>query len=720
MSKRKLFTAAQASTSTYNITQNLKRVKIEDDEEYEVPTIDLTGLDDDQEGVDIIREVTPVNNQNAGELPFGCELRSSADLDGTTVLPGDSLEFNDGHFLHDIRIFYDFTKNRTTVDGNLLKRMGRLDDGLKGMLSTNRVNELCLVLRAPSARKDPTLAECRRLRNLEDAICKRAIILTNKRFPAYSVYEFLDPTIGSMPEIRREAQLVCRWRCTEETITAGRKIYAGSLMMLREEECDESVRASDICLLKMFLKEKKKEEKPKPKPKPRSHDEAVGADERELISLVDDEQVEEHVIEVSKSSLSKKRPHTFVDNMIDLTADSGDEDVQITKRRVFETIKRLSSAGECITKRQTSSKTVETTRKKPSMTAAFPVRKQSSSTNIFSPQSSHAHPQPRPKKTYYAPRRQGFTFGDLCTGGGGTASGAWQAGFKLNFLLDHWDVACNTLRENFKRACKHILLQSIFDFCTSDWEVDYVDVDVLHISFPCQPHSPLHTVEGRNDSDNIATGYSVIPILQKCKPRIVTFEQTSGIVTHNGGFHFRALIRQITDSGYSLRWKICNLAEYGNVQPRKRLIIIAACPGETLPPFPEPTHGIGPGKLPFVTVHDVLRSIRHVHVPHHMRDFTRKDVQPYDARKPLQHCIACDGSNAHPSGKRTFSLFELAALQGFPPTHQFTGNKTEIRRQIGNAVPSMFAKALFQRITQSLEESDARIAAWKPVEITLD
>jgi len=46
----------------------------------------------------------------------------------------------------------------------------------------------------------------------------------------------------------------------------------------------------------------------------------------------------------------------------------------------------------------------------------------------------------------------------------------------------------------------------------------------------------MHTVEGKDDDADIAVGYSNIPILQKCKPRIVTFEQTSGIVTHRGGY----------------------------------------------------------------------------------------------------------------------------------------------------------------------------------------
>jgi DNA (cytosine-5)-methyltransferase 1 len=696
MTKVNIFASAKASAFTQSITHGLEQIKIEDEGDHNVPTIDLTGLDDEQEGVDIIREVTPADSQTSGDLPFGCVLLDSADLSGETVQPGDSLELDDGDFLHNVRIFHDYTTSQDIVDGNLLKRTSRLNKGLKGMISTNHVNELCLVLRAPSTGKDPTLAKYRTVRALEDAICKRVIILTNKMFPAHSVHEYPYFRSTSLPIIRKEAQLVCRWRCTEETSDSGKTIRTGSLMRVREDECvDESFRASDVHLVNLFLKGKKQQE-------PHSHDGAVRADEHKIVDLV-----EEEVLVIPRPSL--KRPYHSANDQIDLTADS-DEDVKTTKRQFTDTIRRISSGGESVTKRKSSS--AESAHKQPSITNRFAICKQQNSNEIFRRKSL------RPQEPQNRSRILKYTFGDLCTGGGGMASGAKQAGLKMEFLLDHWDTACTTLNLNFNRSCENILLQAIFDFCTSDWDVEYVGVDVLHISFPCQPHSPAHTVEGKNDVDNIATGYSVIPILKKCKPRIVTFEQTSGIITHNGGVHFRALIRQITDSGYSVRWKICNLAKYGNVQPRNRLIIIGACPGEILPPFPGTTHG--PGKLPFVTIYDVLRRIRNFDVPPNMSHYTPKSAQPYDARKPLQHCIKCDGSNPHPNGQRTFTLFELAALQGFPPTHRFFGTMTDIRKQIGNAVPSMFAKALFERIMLTLGESDRKRAAHKTEIVDLD
>ena len=62
------------------------------------------------------------------------------------------------------------------------------------------------------------------------------------------------------------------------------------------------------------------------------------------------------------------------------------------------------------------------------------------------------------------------------------------------------------------------------------------------------------------------------------------------------------------------------------------------------------------------------------------------------------------GQNYHPSGERDFTLREYAALQGFPPSHVFAGSC--VKKQIGNAVPPVVAKVLFESIKRQLDEAD--------------
>lgn len=72
----------------------------------------------------------------------------------------------------------------------------------------------------------------------------------------------------------------------------------------------------------------------------------------------------------------------------------------------------------------------------------------------------------------------------------------------------------------------------------------------------------------------------------------------------------------------------------------------------------------------------------------------------------LAKTITCGGGefNYHPSGKRPYTDREMAALQTFPPDYKFAGVYT--RKQIGNAVPPLFAKAIYGEVVRSLRETD--------------
>ena len=91
-----------------------------------------------------------------------------------------------------------------------------------------------------------------------------------------------------------------------------------------------------------------------------------------------------------------------------------------------------------------------------------------------------------------------------------------------------------------------------------------------------------------------------------------------------------------------------------------------------------------------------------------MQRYTVKAGVPYNADQPLRNCITTDGGkgNTHPSGNRSFTLQELACLAGFPPSHQFFGTETSIKKQIGNAVAPPLGKALYKEIVKSLRKSD--------------
>jgi DNA (cytosine-5)-methyltransferase 1 len=66
------------------------------------------------------------------------------------------------------------------------------------------------------------------------------------------------------------------------------------------------------------------------------------------------------------------------------------------------------------------------------------------------------------------------------------------------------------------------------------------------------------------------------------------------------------------------------------------------------------------------------------------------------------------GLFGHPEQTRSISLREGALLQTFPADFVFSGNKVDVARQIGNAVPSALAKAIGEQIL-ACGESEASL-----------
>lgn len=142
----------------------------------------------------------------------------------------------------------------------------------------------------------------------------------------------------------------------------------------------------------------------------------------------------------------------------------------------------------------------------------------------------------------------------------------------IAFALDHVRDPCATLRENFPDT--EILQMDIHRFRTSGAASAKYIVDVMHISSPCKTYSVAYSKAGKDDEKNEAVGYSVIPLLLKCRPRVVTFEQSPNIARQHRP-SFQALIHQITELGYSVGWKVVNFADIGNVHSRNRLFVVA-------------------------------------------------------------------------------------------------------------------------------------------------
>ncbi|KAG7291619.1 hypothetical protein NEMBOFW57_001638 [Staphylotrichum longicolle] len=317
------------------------------------------------------------------------------------------------------------------------------------------------------------------------------------------------------------------------------------------------------------------------------------------------------------------------------------------------------------------------------------------------------------EKPFHHPRRpirshgQKYTAGDVFAGAGGASRGIERAGVKLVFAVDHWDPAAQSLRSNFRDT--RIYNMEVTDFITS--KETTCDVDILHLSPPCQFWSPAHTVAGKNDEKNIAVLFACTHLIQKFRPRLFTVEQTFGILSPKFSGYFNTLIHGFTEFGYSVRWKVIPLADYGVPQLRKRLIMIGSAPGEKLPPFPPPTHskdGAG-GLKPWVTPQSVLARLysptftHPLHEPHRLKRFA-PSKDPWDPTKLAKTITTNGGQNYHWDGTRDFTLLEYAVLQGFPTWHRFEGGS--VKKQIGNAFAPSVVKVLYDHLVRWLLVQD--------------
>lgn len=164
-----------------------------------------------------------------------------------------------------------------------------------------------------------------------------------------------------------------------------------------------------------------------------------------------------------------------------------------------------------------------------------------------------------------------YTFGDAFCGAGGASRGAKAAGYRVDWGFDADEAAIHSYTKNFFSArCEAAPAYVFVSIIKENFRID-----VLHISPPCQPYSPAHTRPGQNDEANQAALFAVGEIIKKTKPRVVTLENTFGLAERWPEW-LNALVRIFTALGFSIRWRVFNLAEYGLPQARKRLIMFAS------------------------------------------------------------------------------------------------------------------------------------------------
>ena len=107
---------------------------------------------------------------------------------------------------------------------------------------------------------------------------------------------------------------------------------------------------------------------------------------------------------------------------------------------------------------------------------------------------------------------------------------------------------------------------------------------------PCQGFSsirPFRTLT-EGDSRNTLVEEFVL-VVSQLRPEWFVFENVVGLLTHGRGRAFRALLQGFEDAGYTMDWRVVNMALLGLPQVRERLVVVGNREGEVFT-WPFPTH----------------------------------------------------------------------------------------------------------------------------------
>lgn len=293
----------------------------------------------------------------------------------------------------------------------------------------------------------------------------------------------------------------------------------------------------------------------------------------------------------------------------------------------------------------------------------------------------------------------------LFSGAGGLDLGLIQAGNKVIWANDIDKDAVATYRENIGN---HIICDDIRNIDVSTLP----DADVVVGGFPCQGFSQANRLRTLDDDRNqlYRFFYNTIKVKQ---PKFFIAENVKGILSLGKGEAIKQIVADFEAAGYITSVNLVNMANYGVPQTRQRVLIIGQridLGEKFLFKFPEPTHSKN-GKLPqWVSIREAIDHfpdpdkensiLNHTYSAYKVeyRNFTGH--RKTDPDKPSPTILARGNGKGgvcaipHYNGKRRLTIRESASVQTFPENFHFVGTMNSCYRQIGNAVPVLFAKKL--------------------------
>jgi DNA (cytosine-5)-methyltransferase 1 len=338
---------------------------------------------------------------------------------------------------------------------------------------------------------------------------------------------------------------------------------------------------------------------------------------------------------------------------------------------------------------------------------------------------------------------------DIFSGAGGMSVGAEMAGINVVVAVEYDKHAIATFEANHPNTL--MISEDIRKVTLSD---DYKNPFILFGGPPCQGFSTSNTKTRNSENTNNSLFYEYIRQVRELTPEWFVFENVEGITSFEKGTVVDKLKVEFGKLGYKTEWKVLTASDYGVPQKRNRFFMVGNRIGVDFV-FPVKQKEV-------ITVEDAIKDLpslengaafdflnykntkKNSYIKL-MRGKSLKAPQNYVSRnkdyvierykyiKPGQNWRAIpkelmdnysDANNCHsgiykrldpkspsvvianyrknmlihPFEDRGLSVREAARIQSFPDSFIFKGNLSFQQQQIGNAVPPLLAKAVFEQI----------------------
>ncbi len=298
--------------------------------------------------------------------------------------------------------------------------------------------------------------------------------------------------------------------------------------------------------------------------------------------------------------------------------------------------------------------------------------------------------------------------------------------YEINWANDFFAAACETYRSNLG---DHIVCKDIKTIDTAS----IPDCDLILGGFPCQDFSVSWTQRKGTKSERGSLYLEFCRVVEDKRPLVFIAENVKGLLSVNKGKDFKQIKADFASLGYQLHWWLYNFADYGVPQVRERVILLGVRSefARTVSRIP-PTHAgnhIG-AKQALKGVELVQHNNEHLNIqaktikrlmqippggnyldipvdsPLYVQGRRSHVYRRLHPDKPSFTIIARGGGGTwgyHFEEPRALTNRERARLQGFPDSFVFKGSITEVREQIGNAVPPLFAEKLALHLAPLIE-----------------